>query len=77
MQACMAMCLRPCTFVWIIAMFMFWESRIRGLTVQLWVGVAKVSVEQGVLVLQYTIGDGLLSIIRSSGVSTVQGFLMY
>ena len=58
-------------------MFMFWESRIRGLTVQLWVGVAKVSVEQGVLVLQYTIGDGLLSIIRSSGVSTVQGFLMY
>ena len=41
------------------------------------VGVAKLSAEQVFQYRKWPIGDGLLSVIRSSGVSTIQGFLMY
>ena len=38
-----------------------------------WVGVAKLS---GVFYCECTVGGKLLSVIRSSGVSDIQGFLM-
>ena len=41
------------------------------------VAVAKVSVERGFLVLRVYNWEGLLSVIRSSRVSAIQGFLMY
>ena len=66
------MCLR------IIPMAAFRESSIKGLTLQYSVGVAKLSVERGFSsIASVRLGDGLLSVIRSSGVSAIQGFLMY
>ena len=64
------MCLR------IIAMAVFRESSIKGSTLQYSVGVAKLSVERG-FHCECTIENGLLSVIQSSGVSAIQGFLMY
>ena len=41
----------PFVFVWIIAMAISWESSTKALTLQYSVGVAKLSIEQGFLVL--------------------------
>ena len=39
------------------------------------VGVAKLSIARGYC--ECAIGEGLVSVIQSSGVSAIQGFLMY
>ena len=51
MKLYMGMRLRPLMLIRIIMMAFFQESSIKGLTLQYSVGVAKLSVEQGFLVL--------------------------
>ena len=53
----MGMHFRPIVFVRIIAMAVFWESNTKATTLQYSVGVTKLSVERGFLVLRVYIWE--------------------
>ena len=77
MKLYMGMPLTFSAFVQIFAMAVFQESCIKGSTLQYSVGVAKLSVEQGFLVLRpYNWGWITIHYKPSNGVSAIQGFLM-
>ena len=61
-----------------MVMSLFRKSSKRGSTIHVFRWVWLNCPLSGVFYdYEYTIGDGLLSVTRSSGVSTIHGFLMY